>query len=70
MKPWVNPTHREIAVKYFKLLCAHEEIVRLNVEIPRLQAWVDTENLKMEKCVTRLHSMTPLLAAEMSEVCK
>jgi len=44
--------------------------VRLNVEIPRLQVWVDTENLEMEKCVTRLHSMTPLLAAEMSEVCK
>jgi len=44
--------------------------VRLNVEIPRLQAWVDTENLEMEKCVTRLRSTTPLLAAEMSEVCK
>ena len=70
IKPWANPTHREMAVKYFKLLRAHEEIVRLNIEIPRLQAWVDTEDSELQKCATRLWSAAPLLAAEISEVHK
>ena len=70
VKPWANPTHREMAVKYFKLLHAHEEIVRLNIEIPRLQAWVDTEDSELQKCATRLRSTAPLLAAEISEVHK
>jgi len=70
VKPWANPTHREMAVKYFKLLRAHEEIVRLNIEIPRLQAWVDTEDSEIQRCATRLQSTAPLLAAEISEVHK
>lgn len=70
VKPWANPTHREMAVKYFKLLHAREEIVRLNIEIPRLQAWVDTEDSELQKCATRLQSTAPLLAAEISEVHK
>ncbi|KIM53199.1 hypothetical protein SCLCIDRAFT_32065 [Scleroderma citrinum Foug A] len=69
-EPWANPTHREMAIKYFKLLHAHEEIVRLNIEIPRLQAWVDTEDSELQKCATRLRSAAPLLAAEISEVHK
>ena len=70
IKPWANPTHREMAVKYFKLLRVHEEIMRLNIEIPRLQAWVDTEDSELQKCATRLWSAAPLLAAEISEVHK
>ncbi|KIM61914.1 hypothetical protein SCLCIDRAFT_25388 [Scleroderma citrinum Foug A] len=54
VKPWANPTHREMAIKYFKLLRAREEIMRLNIEIPRLQAWVDTEDSELQKCTTRL----------------
>ena len=69
-KPWVSPTHREMIVKYFKLLRAREEIERLNVEIPRLHAWVDAEDLEMQKCITRLQSSAPLLAAEISAVCR
>ncbi|KAG1729220.1 uncharacterized protein EDB91DRAFT_1085831 [Suillus paluster] len=47
-KPWMNPTHHEMAVKHFKVLHAREEIIRLNVEICRLQAWVVTEDADME----------------------
>ena len=57
-------------MKYFKLLCAREEIVRLNIEIPRLQAWVDTEDSEIQRCATRLQSTAPLLATEISEVHK
>jgi len=57
-----------MAIKYFKLLRAREEITRLNVEIPRLQAWVDTEDSEMKKCATQLQTTAPLLAAEISEV--
>jgi hypothetical protein len=57
-----------MAVKYFKLMHACEEIARLNVEIPRLQVWVDTEDLEMKKCITRLQTTAPLLAAEILEV--
>jgi len=70
VKPWANPTHWEMAVKYFKLLHARKEIVRLNIKIPRLQAWVDTEDLEIQRCATRLQSTAPLLAVEISEVHK
>ena len=40
----------------------------MNIEIPRLQAWVDTEDSEMKKCATRLQTTAPLLAAEISEV--
>ena len=55
-------------IKYFKLLRAREEIARLNVEIPRLQVWVDTEDSEMKKCTTQLQTIALLLAAEISEV--
>lgn len=57
-----------MAIKHFKLLHVCEEIERLNVEIPRLQAWVDTEDLEMYKCATRLRPVSPLLAAEIAEM--
>ncbi|KAG2750988.1 hypothetical protein P692DRAFT_20727652, partial [Suillus brevipes Sb2] len=30
-KPWAVPENREMAVKFFKVLCSHEEITRLNM---------------------------------------
>jgi len=42
----------------------------LNIKIPRLQAWVDTEDSEIQRCTTRLQSTAPLLAAEISEVHK
>ncbi|KAG1764991.1 hypothetical protein EDD22DRAFT_978874 [Suillus occidentalis] len=65
-KPWTNPTHREMAVKHFKVLRAREEIIRLNVEICRLQAWVDTEDADMEQAAADLESTNSPLAAQLN----
>ncbi|KAI0040590.1 hypothetical protein FA95DRAFT_1502613 [Auriscalpium vulgare] len=43
-KPWSQPANREAVTKYLKVHRAREEIQRLNVEIPRLRAWVDAED--------------------------
>ncbi|KAI0249685.1 hypothetical protein BJV78DRAFT_1129325, partial [Lactifluus subvellereus] len=43
-KPWTVPANREVANKYFKILRAQEEINRLNVEVRRLNAWVQHED--------------------------
>ncbi|KAG1769048.1 hypothetical protein EV702DRAFT_979077, partial [Suillus placidus] len=64
-KPWSNGTHREMANKYFKIIHAWEEITRLNVEIQRLQAWVDKEDSDVERMATELDSTDMLLAAEL-----
>ncbi|KAG6369425.1 hypothetical protein JVT61DRAFT_14862 [Boletus reticuloceps] len=42
-KPWAQPANREMLIKYFKVLRSKEEIIRLNVEIRRLAAWVDQD---------------------------
>ena len=43
-KPWSIPVNHEVANKYFKVVCAHEEIHHLNVEICRLDAWITHED--------------------------
>ncbi|KAG1784996.1 uncharacterized protein HD556DRAFT_1314605 [Suillus plorans] len=37
-KPWVSKANREVAGKYFRIVCVHEEIECLNVEISHLQS--------------------------------
>ena len=64
-RPWSNTMHRQMAVKYFKLLRAHEEINRLNVEVRRLQAWVDNETTEIERIATEISPQNPLLSAEL-----
>ncbi|KAI0245897.1 hypothetical protein BJV78DRAFT_1086966, partial [Lactifluus subvellereus] len=46
-KPWTIPANREVANKYFKILRAREEINRLNVEVRRLDAWVQHEDVTL-----------------------
>ncbi|EGO23331.1 hypothetical protein SERLADRAFT_440062 [Serpula lacrymans var. lacrymans S7.9] len=43
-KPWAVPSNCELAVKYFKVIRAQEEIKCLNVEIRRLHEWVNAED--------------------------
>lgn len=43
-KLWTVPTNCEVANKYFKVLCAHEEIHHLNVKVWRLNEWVIHED--------------------------
>ena len=57
--------HRQMAAKYFKLLRAHEEINRLNVEVRRLQAWVDYETADIKQIAEGLSAWDPLLSAEL-----
>ena len=64
-RPWSNTMHRQMAVKYFKLLRAHEEITRLNVEVRQLQAWVDGETMEIRQIVAELSAQNPLLSAEL-----
>ena len=55
----------EMAVKYFKLFRAHEEITQLNVEVRWLQAWVDSKTTEIKQIVTELSAQKPLLSAEL-----
>ncbi|KAI5993175.1 hypothetical protein EDC04DRAFT_2586643 [Pisolithus marmoratus] len=54
-----------MAVKYFKVLHAHEEILQLNVEVHQLQAWVDSETLEIGCVAEELLMQDPLLSAEL-----
>ena len=62
---WSNTMHRQLAVKHFKLLRAHEEIYRLNVEVRRLQAWIDNETMEIKQIAAGLSVQDPLLSAEL-----
>ncbi|KAJ7866792.1 hypothetical protein B0H14DRAFT_2347310, partial [Mycena olivaceomarginata] len=56
-KPWMRPAYRLAMDRYFKILRAHEEIKRLNVEIPRVVTWIRDENRflrKMERILRRM----------------
>ena len=62
---WSNTMHRQMAVKYFKLLRAHKEINRLNVEVRQLQAWIDNETAEIKQIAAELSAQSPLLSAEL-----
>ncbi|KAG2121555.1 hypothetical protein BD769DRAFT_1629407 [Suillus cothurnatus] len=63
-KPWVSKANREVAGKYFRIVRAHEEIHRLNIEISHLQTWVDTEDARLLEISTALTMTNTLLASE------
>jgi hypothetical protein len=58
-KPWAVPSNREVAMKYLKIVRAREEITCLNVEIGRLQAWVDDEDRQLSDVATSLLGTEP-----------
>ncbi|KAG0692671.1 hypothetical protein DFH29DRAFT_882163 [Suillus ampliporus] len=63
-KPWVSKANREVAGKYFKIIRACEEINRLNIEIARLQKWVDDEDAHLFTTATSLSMSNPALASD------
>jgi hypothetical protein len=67
-KPWTSALNREVAIKYFKVIRAHEEIYRLNVEIPRLAEWVDHEDEELFKAFQGLQASQPYLACEIGTI--
>ncbi len=67
-QPWSLPVNREIMTKYFKTVCAHTELVRLNVEVARLQDWVDREDVHLKEVADSLTVTDPLLACAVKQV--
>jgi hypothetical protein len=63
-KPWAIPLHRQMAINHFKVLRAHEEIARLNVEARRLDAWLAHEDRHLASVASELRDAEPLLSAE------
>ncbi|KIJ60974.1 hypothetical protein HYDPIDRAFT_97749, partial [Hydnomerulius pinastri MD-312] len=68
-KPWASKANREIATKYFKIVRAREEITRLNVEIGRLHAWIDYEDVHLFS-TGEADDSDPHLAHEIHHRCK
>ncbi|THH00432.1 hypothetical protein EW026_g2103 [Hermanssonia centrifuga] len=66
-QPWTTPANREITTKHFKTLCARAEIKRLNVEIARVQEWVDREDVHIRTVAGLLATSNPILASEMRQ---
>ncbi|KAG1850404.1 hypothetical protein F4604DRAFT_1934402 [Suillus subluteus] len=65
-RPWATPENHEMAAKFFKVLCSHEEITCLNVEIGRLHAWMEFEEKSMVSAIAALNrEASPLLASEL-----
>ena len=54
-----------MVIKYFKLLRAHEEVNWLNVEVRRLQAWIDSKATKIKQIAVELSAQNLLLCAEL-----
>lgn len=69
-KPWATRSNREVANKWFKVAGARFEILRLNVEIRRLSAWVDAEDRQLSEVASSLLSTQPLLSAEVLELAR
>lgn len=66
-KDWTILTNRQAANKYFKLERAKEEVQRCNVEVARLQAWVDRDDAELSSAVAA-HEHDPVFAAHLKVV--
>jgi hypothetical protein len=66
-KDWTILANRQAANKYFKLERAKEEVRRCNVEVARLQAWVDMDDAEMSRAVAA-HEHDPAFVAHLKVV--
>ena len=64
-KDWAILANRQAANKFFKVEHAKEEIRRCNVEVARLQAWVDAEDVVMSRAVAAHEGSNPAFAAHL-----
>jgi hypothetical protein len=62
---WTQPARREATVKFYKLCRAREELVQLNVEIPRLRTSIHDETLHTNKVISDLSLTNPALCSEL-----
>jgi hypothetical protein len=63
---WAQPSNREAMVLYFGIKRAKEEIVRLNVEIQRLLAFMRDEHVDYYRAIANTIIKNPTLARELS----
>jgi hypothetical protein len=61
---WAKPAHHEAMVKYFKTCHAHEELIRLHVEVQRLRVSIQNETTQMQETLDNLLTTNPSLCAE------
>jgi hypothetical protein len=61
-RPWAKPAYREVGAKYYKIIRAREEIVRLDVEIRRLQTWLNDEDQHLLQMTAKLHTSHPIMS--------
>jgi len=66
-KDWSVLHNRQAANKYFKLERAKEEVQRCNIEVARLQAWVDQDDAELSRAVAA-HENNPVFAAHLKVV--
>ena len=64
-KDWAILANRQAANKFFKVERAKEEVCRCNVEVARLQAWVDAEDMVMSRAVATHEGSDPAFAAHL-----
>jgi hypothetical protein len=67
-QPWTHTAHHEATVKFFKLCCAHEEIMRLGIEMRRLRVSIHDEAIHYEQVISQLSSSDPPLAAKLHQM--
>jgi len=65
-KPWAIRAFREVAVKFFKVVRACEEIHRLNIEIRHLHAWLDYKDKQLSDAMQQTARSDLLLVTEMT----
>jgi len=61
-KPWTKPVIREAMTRYFKIERAREEVERLNIEIPRVIAYMHDEDLFLAEKACQTSESDPALA--------
>ncbi len=64
-KDWAILANRQAANKFFKVEHAKEEVHRCNVEVARLQAWVDAEDMVMSRAVATHEGSDPAFATHL-----
>ena len=61
-KPWATPAARLAIDKAFKLERAEEEILRLNIEVPRLATYIRDEDIYLRKKIIEMSHSQPTIA--------
>ncbi len=67
-KDWATLANQQAAKMYFKIECAKEEIPCCNIEVARLQAWVNVEDDNMCRAVATHESGNPAFSDHLKVV--